>query len=74
MVITNDTWLPSEAELSVPQEITLSAPYFKAVSVYMHRNCEDAIKVSFPNKCCYTYGYSNSLFSPSGVHATEERG
>jgi NADH dehydrogenase (ubiquinone) 1 alpha subcomplex subunit 8 len=44
MTITNELWLPTEAELTVPQEIPLSTPHFKAVAVYMHRKCENQIK------------------------------
>lgn len=47
MTVTNDTYLPSDEELNVPQEITLSTPWFKAVAPYMARTCEDEIKVFF---------------------------
>jgi hypothetical protein len=45
MVLTNDLNLPTTEELTVPQEITLSTPWLKAVAPYMHVNCEDEIKV-----------------------------
>jgi len=44
MVLTNDVYLPSIEELTVPQEITLSTPWLKAVAAYMHVNCENEIK------------------------------
>uniref|UniRef100_A0A0N5AAQ2 NADH dehydrogenase [ubiquinone] 1 alpha subcomplex subunit 8 n=1 Tax=Syphacia muris TaxID=451379 RepID=A0A0N5AAQ2_9BILA len=44
MSITNDTPLPTDEELTVPQEITLSTPYLKAVAPYMHMACENEIK------------------------------
>lgn len=47
MVISNDVILPTEAELTVPQEITLSTPWMKAVAPYMARTCEQEIKVIF---------------------------
>lgn len=60
MALTNDTKMPTDEELTVPQEITLSTPWLKAVAVYMARNCENDIKVScfmyknflFRNLCC----------------------
>lgn len=39
--------MPSDEELTVPQEITLSTPWLKAVGVYMARSCEDEIKVIY---------------------------
>lgn len=45
MVLTNDLYLPTEEELTVPQEITLSTPWMKAVIPYMHIKCENEIKV-----------------------------
>lgn len=47
MVITNDVVLPTDAELTVPQEITLSTPWLKAVAPYMAFKCEDIVKVCF---------------------------
>lgn len=47
MTITNDTPMPTNEEISVSQEITLSTPWFKAVAPYMARTCEDEIKVFF---------------------------
>uniref|UniRef100_A0A0K0DSK8 NADH dehydrogenase [ubiquinone] 1 alpha subcomplex subunit 8 n=1 Tax=Strongyloides stercoralis TaxID=6248 RepID=A0A0K0DSK8_STRER len=44
MSITNDTKLPSEEELKVDQEITLSTPWMKAVAPYMARACEFEVK------------------------------
>lgn len=44
MVLTNDTPMPSDAELTVSQEITLSTPYFKAIIPYMGVNCENEMK------------------------------
>ena len=44
MALTNDVKMPSDEELTVPQEITLSTPWLKAVAVYMSRNCEDYVK------------------------------
>uniref|UniRef100_A0AC34GU69 NADH dehydrogenase [ubiquinone] 1 alpha subcomplex subunit 8 n=1 Tax=Panagrolaimus sp. ES5 TaxID=591445 RepID=A0AC34GU69_9BILA len=44
MALTNDIKLPSDEELKVPQEITLSTPWFKAVAPYMALKCEDEIK------------------------------
>ncbi|CAD5215472.1 unnamed protein product [Bursaphelenchus okinawaensis] len=44
MVITKDTALPSYEELTVPQEITLSSPYLKAVIPYMAYSCQDETK------------------------------
>lgn len=49
MAITNDVQMPSDEELTVPHEITLSTPYFKAVAPYMHVMCENEIKVAFLN-------------------------
>ena len=46
MALANDVLMPTDAELTVPQEITLSTPWFKAVAVYMNRNCEAEIKAS----------------------------
>lgn len=45
MVVTKDMPMPSDAELTVPQEITLSTPYFKAVVAYMGVECENEMKV-----------------------------
>lgn len=39
--------MPSDEELTVPQDITLSTPWLKAVGPYMARHCEDEIKVGF---------------------------
>uniref|UniRef100_A0A7E4V1T1 NADH dehydrogenase [ubiquinone] 1 alpha subcomplex subunit 8 n=1 Tax=Panagrellus redivivus TaxID=6233 RepID=A0A7E4V1T1_PANRE len=44
MALTNDVKLPTDAELTVPHEITLSTPWLKAVGPYMARNCESEIK------------------------------
>ena len=44
MALTKDVKLPTDAELAVPQEITLSTPYLKAVAPYMHLSCENEIK------------------------------
>lgn len=49
MALTNDIQMPSDEELTVPQEITLSTPYFKAVAAHMNRVCEDEVKVIFLN-------------------------
>lgn len=46
MAMTKDIDLPSYEDLKVPQEITLSTTYFKAVAPYMHYKCEEQIKVS----------------------------
>ncbi|KAL6725464.1 hypothetical protein Aduo_007514 [Ancylostoma duodenale] len=43
MALTKDVKLPSDAELTVPQEITLSTPWFKAVAPYMAKHCEQQI-------------------------------
>ncbi|KHJ78497.1 hypothetical protein OESDEN_10008 [Oesophagostomum dentatum] len=40
MALTKDVKLPSDEELTVPQEITLSTPWFKAVAQYMGKYCE----------------------------------
>ena len=69
MSITNDTPMPSDEELAVPQEITLSTPWLKAVGPYMARHCEDQIKVCF---------VSNSwklmrICLIAGIHATSHR-
>jgi hypothetical protein len=45
MVLTNDLVLPTNEELTVPHEITLSTPWLKAVAPYMARTCETVIKV-----------------------------
>ncbi|KAF8360826.1 hypothetical protein PRIPAC_87749 [Pristionchus pacificus] len=45
MALTRDVKMPSDAELTVPQEITISTPYLKAVGPYMHMHCEAEIKV-----------------------------
>ncbi|EYB91721.1 hypothetical protein Y032_0203g1857 [Ancylostoma ceylanicum] len=45
MALTKDVKLPSDAELAVPQEITLSTPWFKAVAPYMAKHCEQQINV-----------------------------
>lgn len=47
MALTNDIQMPTDEELTVPQEITLSTPWLKAVGVYMARNCENDVKVIF---------------------------
>uniref|UniRef100_A0A915CQ17 COX assembly mitochondrial protein n=1 Tax=Ditylenchus dipsaci TaxID=166011 RepID=A0A915CQ17_9BILA len=44
MVISNSLRMPTEEELTVPQEITLSTPWLKAVAPYMARSCETEIK------------------------------
>ncbi|GMR39957.1 hypothetical protein PMAYCL1PPCAC_10152, partial [Pristionchus mayeri] len=44
MALSNDIKMPTDAELTVPQEITLSTPYLKAVAPYMHVHCENEIK------------------------------
>ncbi|KAE9553617.1 hypothetical protein FO519_003162 [Halicephalobus sp. NKZ332] len=44
MSITNDTPMPSDEELTVSQDITLSTPWLKAVGPYMARTCENEIK------------------------------
>uniref|UniRef100_A0A914E265 NADH dehydrogenase [ubiquinone] 1 alpha subcomplex subunit 8 n=2 Tax=Acrobeloides nanus TaxID=290746 RepID=A0A914E265_9BILA len=36
--------MPSDEDLTVPQEITLSTPWFKAVAAYMNKACEEEIK------------------------------
>uniref|UniRef100_A0A1I7XT53 Homeobox protein cut-like n=1 Tax=Heterorhabditis bacteriophora TaxID=37862 RepID=A0A1I7XT53_HETBA len=43
MALTKDIALPSEKELSVPQEITLSTPWLKSVAPYMAKHCEREI-------------------------------
>ncbi|CAJ0942058.1 unnamed protein product, partial [Mesorhabditis belari] len=43
MALTPDVQLPSNDELTVPQEITLSTPWFKAVVPYMAKHCEKTI-------------------------------
>ncbi|VBB25496.1 unnamed protein product [Acanthocheilonema viteae] len=43
-MLTKSTPMPSDEELTVPHEITLSTPYFKAVIPYMHKACEKEIK------------------------------
>ncbi|CAJ0581471.1 unnamed protein product, partial [Mesorhabditis spiculigera] len=43
MAITPQTALPSDQELSVDQEITLSTPWLKAVAPYMAKSCERTI-------------------------------
>ncbi|PIC38650.1 hypothetical protein B9Z55_010592 [Caenorhabditis nigoni] len=40
MSLTKDTHLPSDEELTVPQEISLSTPWLKAVAPYMAKHCE----------------------------------
>ncbi|RCN48619.1 hypothetical protein ANCCAN_05257 [Ancylostoma caninum] len=45
MALTKDVKLPSDAELTVPQEITLSTPWFKAVAPYMAKHCEQQINL-----------------------------
>lgn len=47
MVITNEMVLPTDEELTVSQEITLSTPWLKAVAPYMAFKCEDVVKVGF---------------------------
>lgn len=44
MAITNKTPMPTDEELTVPQEITLSTPCFKAVAPYMYKSCEKEAK------------------------------
>uniref|UniRef100_A0A0N4ZSH4 NADH dehydrogenase [ubiquinone] 1 alpha subcomplex subunit 8 n=1 Tax=Parastrongyloides trichosuri TaxID=131310 RepID=A0A0N4ZSH4_PARTI len=44
MAITNTIKLPTDEELRVDQEITLSTPWMKAVAPYMARQCEPQIK------------------------------
>lgn len=43
MALTNDLKLPNDDELTVPQEITLSTPWLKAVAPYMAKHCEQEI-------------------------------
>lgn len=43
MTATEHTSLPSDAELIVPQEITLSSPWLKAIGIYMGMQCEKEI-------------------------------
>ncbi|CAI4229837.1 unnamed protein product [Auanema sp. JU1783] len=43
MALTKDIKLPTEEELSVSQEITLSTPWLKSVAPYMAKNCETQI-------------------------------
>ncbi|OZC08704.1 hypothetical protein X798_04252 [Onchocerca flexuosa] len=43
-MITKSMPMPSDEELTVPHEITLSTPYFKAVIPYMHKACEKEVK------------------------------
>ncbi|CAJ0580923.1 unnamed protein product, partial [Mesorhabditis spiculigera] len=43
MTITPKTELPSDEELTVSQEITLSTPWLKAVAPYMAKSCEKTI-------------------------------
>ncbi|KAK6032066.1 CHCH domain protein, partial [Ostertagia ostertagi] len=43
MALTKDLKLPSDEELTVPQEITLSTPWLKAVAPYMAKHCEQEI-------------------------------
>ncbi|KAI6241732.1 hypothetical protein M3Y99_00336000 [Aphelenchoides fujianensis] len=44
MVLPKNVQLPSDVDLTVPQEITLSTPWLKAVAPYMARTCEPQIK------------------------------
>ncbi|CAD5221438.1 unnamed protein product [Bursaphelenchus xylophilus] len=44
MSITKETKLPSDEELTVPQEINISSTYLKAVAPYMAYRCEEKIK------------------------------
>ncbi|KJH46423.1 hypothetical protein DICVIV_07497 [Dictyocaulus viviparus] len=43
MAMSHDVILPSDEELTVPQEITLSTPWLKAVAPYMAKHCENVI-------------------------------
>ncbi|KAI6235707.1 NADH dehydrogenase [ubiquinone] 1 alpha subcomplex subunit 8 [Aphelenchoides besseyi] len=43
-MLTKDLNLPTDEELTVPQEITLSTPWLRAVAPYMARSCETQIK------------------------------
>jgi hypothetical protein len=71
MAVTNETAMPSDAELTV-QEIALSTPYLKAVAVYMHRACEDKIRVG--RASAKTSGFPDQAVSspdrnPPGMHS-----
>ncbi|KAK6036037.1 hypothetical protein COOONC_01202 [Cooperia oncophora] len=43
MALTKDVKMPNDEELTVPQEITLSTPWLKAVAPYMAMHCENEI-------------------------------
>uniref|UniRef100_A0A915LQM1 Uncharacterized protein n=1 Tax=Meloidogyne javanica TaxID=6303 RepID=A0A915LQM1_MELJA len=45
MTASANTELPSDSELVVPQELTLSTPWLKAVVVYMGAKCEKEMNV-----------------------------
>lgn len=47
MTASDNTELPLDVELDVPQELTLSTPWLKAVVVYMGTRCEKEMNVSF---------------------------
>lgn len=50
MSLTRDTHLPSDEELTVPQELVLSTPWLKAVAPYMGKHCEKEANVSILTK------------------------
>jgi hypothetical protein len=47
MAATEDLELPSNVELIIPQEITLSSPWLKAIAIYMGVNCEREMNVGY---------------------------
>jgi len=46
MTASANTELPPDSELVVPQELTLSTPWLKAIVVYMGAKCEKEMNVS----------------------------
>ena len=46
MTASVNTELPPDSELVVPQELTLSTPWLKAVIMYMGVKCEKEMNVS----------------------------
>ena len=47
MTATEKMPMPSDVELIVPQEITLSTPWLKAIAIYMGVQCEKEMNVCF---------------------------
>lgn len=67
-MVSNEVWLPSMEELTVPVELNISTPSLKAGAVYMAKACENDCKVSECPDCA-------SVLIPSvpGVYVMSRR-